>query len=105
MTELHKQKPGAKVLLLGVFPRAGGIGKEVEVAPPEKLNAKIKAINEQIAKLDDGKYVKYLDIGEKFLNTDGGLSREIMPDLLHLSAKGYDIWAEAIRPDVEKLLK
>ena len=62
-------------------------------------------INTRIAKLDDGKHVFYRDIGDKFLETDGTLSKEIMPDYLHLSAKGYTIWTEAIRRDVEKLLK
>jgi lysophospholipase L1-like esterase len=55
--ELKKQKPGIKILLLGVFPRAGGIAKEETVAPADKLNPKIKAINEIIAKYDDGKQV------------------------------------------------
>lgn len=103
--ELRKQKPEMKILLLGVFPRAGGIGKEDKVAPADKLNAKIKQINTIIAKLDDGKTVFYKDIGEKFLTKDGGLSREVMPDLLHLSPTGYDIWAAAIKDDVQKLLK
>ncbi len=34
-----------------------------------------------------------------------GLSGEIMPDYLHLSAKGYDIWGKAIKGDLEKLVK
>ena len=38
------------------------------------------------------------------LNADGTLSREIMPDLLHLSPKGCEIWAEAIEPKVAELL-
>ena len=29
----------------------------------------------------------------------------IMPDLLHLSPAGYEIWATAIDEDVKKLLK
>jgi lysophospholipase L1-like esterase len=103
--ELRKQKPKAKVLLLGVFPRASGIGKEDKVAPAGKLQPKIKAINERIAKLDDGTHVKYLDIGGKFLDEEGGLTREIMPDLLHLSKKGYEIWAEAIDKPLADLLK
>jgi lysophospholipase L1-like esterase len=105
VTELRKQRPQCKILLLGVFPRGGGIGKDDPVCPAEKLNPKIKQINERIAKLDDGKTVFYKDIGPKFLNTEGGLAREVMPDLLHLSPKGYAIWAEAIKPNVEKLLK
>jgi lysophospholipase L1-like esterase len=29
----------------------------------------------------------------------------IMPDLLHLSAKGYAIWADAIEADLKKVLE
>ena len=71
IAELHKQKPGLKILLLGVFPRAGGIKKEETVAPADKLNPKIKAINDIISKFDDGKLVFYKDIGAKVLNAEG----------------------------------
>jgi lysophospholipase L1-like esterase len=95
--ELRKQKPGVKVLLLGIFPRSE--------KPDAPQRDKIKKINEIISKLDDGSHVKYLDIGEKFLEPDGTLSRAIMPDFLHLSAKGYTIWADAVEPAVKELLK
>jgi lysophospholipase L1-like esterase len=105
ITELQKQKPDMKILLLGVFPRAGGIAKEDTVAPKEKLNPKIKAINDIISKYADGKKVFYKDIGDKFLNKEGGLEKKVMPDLLHLSEAGYQIWAEAIKDDIAKLVK
>ena len=47
----------------------------------------------------------YLDIGPKFLTADGTLSTEIMKDLLHLTAKGYQIEADAIRDKVAELAK
>ena len=103
--ELRKKKPEMKILLLGVFPRAGGIKKEETVAPADKLNPKIKQINDIISKYADGKMVFYKDIGDKFLNKEGGLDRKIMPDLLHLSPAGYEIWADAIKGDIEKLTK
>jgi lysophospholipase L1-like esterase len=103
--ELQKQKPDMKILLLGVFPRAGGIGKEDTVAPKEKLNPKIKAINDIISKYADDKKVFYKDIGPKFLNAEGGLEKKVMPDLLHLSGEGYKIWADAIKDDIAKLTK
>lgn len=103
--ELQKQKPEMKILLLGVFPRAGGIKKEDTVAPADKLNPKIKAINAIISKYADDKKVFYKDIGDKFLNKDGGLEKKVMPDLLHLSPEGYQIWADAIKDDIEKLTK
>lgn len=103
--ELRKQKPEMKILLLGVFPRAGGIKKEDATAPADKLNPKIKEINDRISKFADGKHVFYKDIGAKFLDEQGGLSRKVMPDLLHLSPAGYEIWANAIKDDVAKLVK
>jgi lysophospholipase L1-like esterase len=87
-----------------VFPRAAA-PKEEKVATKDQLNKKIPQINALIGKLDDGKAVFYKDISAKFLTEDGGLSREVMPDLLHLSAKGYEIWAEAIQEDIAKLVK
>jgi len=95
--ELRKQKPEMKILLLGVFPRSA--------KAEDAIRAKIKKINETIAKLDDGKFVFYKDIGDKFLDKDGTLDKKIMPDLLHLSAAGYEIWASAIKEDIAKLLK
>jgi lysophospholipase L1-like esterase len=103
--EVRRQKPDVKVLVLGVFPRAGKrIDKEAKEAKADELHPKIKQINEIIAKLDDGKHVFYKDIGGKFLDENGNLPKAIMPDYLHLSKKGYAIWAEAIKDDVKKLL-
>ena len=104
VAELQKQRPDMKVLLLGVFPRAGGVEKGAD-APKEKLNPKIKQINDIISKLADNKKVFYKDIGDKFLDKDGGLPRKVMPDLLHLSEEGYKIWAVAIKDDIAKLTK
>jgi lysophospholipase L1-like esterase len=96
--EIQKQLPSTKVLLLGVFPR----GEK----PDNPARARIKAINEQIAKLDDGgKTVKYLDIGEKFLDDKGNIQPEIMKDFLHPTAKGYDIWVNATKDTVTEMLK
>jgi lysophospholipase L1-like esterase len=58
-----------------------------------------------IAKLDDGKNIHFLDIGDKFLQADGSLSKDIMPDYLHLSVAGYQIWADAIGPKLADLMK
>jgi lysophospholipase L1-like esterase len=96
--EIHKRSASTKVLLLGVFPRAE--------KPDNAIRAQVKEINAEIAKLDDGgKTVQYLDIGEKFLQPDGSISKEIMPDFLHLSEKGYQIWADAIKEPLAKLMK
>ena len=94
--KLRTQRPEMKVLVLGIFPRG---------ATPEDARRKVnEKANEIISKLDDGENVFYLDIGPEFLEEDGTLTKEIMPDLLHLSPKGYQIWANAIEPKVSELL-
>lgn len=99
--ELKKDKPDVKRLnaLVRTLEQQRG------TIPAAKLNPKIAQINAIIAKLDDGKSVFYKDIGKEFLDQNGGLPGEIMPDYLHLSAKGYDIWGKAIKGDIEKLVK
>jgi lysophospholipase L1-like esterase len=103
--EFKKQKPKAKVLLLGVFPRSGKKPKDPEVVAADELQPKIKAINDIIAKLGDDKTVYYLDIGGKFLNDKGGLPKATMYDYLHLTAAGYKIWADAIEKKLDELMK
>jgi lysophospholipase L1-like esterase len=94
VAEYEKRCPTAHILLLGIFPRAE--------SSADPLRAKIIATNRQIAALDDGKRVTFLDFGAKLLQPDGTLSREMMPDFLHPSAKGYEIWADTIQPIVDK---
>jgi lysophospholipase L1-like esterase len=90
--KLRAKVPGIKVLVLGIFPR-GPSSQD----PRRQVNMKANAL---IAKLADGKTVLYQDIGAKFLQPDGTLTREVMPDLLHLNTASYKIWAEAIEPTV-----
>jgi beta-glucosidase len=94
--KLRAKLPETKVLLLGIFPRGPDTND-----PRRKVN---EGANERIAKLADDKMVYYLDIGPVFLNEDGTLSREVMPDLLHLNEPSYRRWAEAIEPKLAELL-
>lgn len=99
---IRTKQPQAKILLLAVFPRGE------KASTPEKANPgrdKLKQVNEIIAKLDDGKNIHFLDIGAKFTTPDGTLTKEIMPDFLHLSPAGYQIWADAISPKLAELMK
>jgi lysophospholipase L1-like esterase len=94
--ELRAKQPDSKILLLGIFPRG-------TLDDPQR--AQVALINTVLAKLDDGKMVKFLDIGPKFLEADGTLSTNIMPDLLHPSERGYQIWADAMEPALDEMLK
>jgi lysophospholipase L1-like esterase len=99
--EFKKRQPQAKVLLLGVFPRNNN--RQPDQTPA--LRASVKEINSKLAKLADNKQVFYMDIGDKFLTADGTLTTEVMADGLHPTAKGYQIWADAIIGQVKTLMK
>lgn len=94
--EILRQSPDTKILLMGVFPRGEkpGTGERDNVA---KMNV-------EIAKLDNQKTIFYLDIGSKFLEPDGTISKDTMGDFLHPTGKGYEIWAEAIQTQLDILL-
>ena len=93
---IRAKLPESKLLLLAVFPRG-------TVDAPQR--DQIKEINVAIAKLDDGRMIKYLDIGKVFLAGDGSIPKTIMPDLLHPNAEGYQLWADAMEPTLEAMLK
>lgn len=100
--EIKKKSPSTKVLLLAIFPR--NTGKDDAAKKIQK--DKIDKVNSIISKLDDGgKSVKFLDIGSKFKDASGALPKELMPDQLHLSEKGYEIWANAVEGVITSMLK
>jgi lysophospholipase L1-like esterase len=94
--ELRARLPDSKILLSGIFPRG---------EKNDPVREQVRAVNAQLAKLDDGKMVKFMDIGSKLLGPDGTLSRDIMPDLLHPNEKGYQIWADAMEGILVPMLK
>lgn len=93
---LRTKCPNSKVLLLAIFPRDAN-----NDGPSRQLNSKINAL---LPKLSSS-HVRYRDIGHDFLTPAGELTKEIMPDLLHLSPTGYELWAKAIEGDVAEMMK
>ena len=94
--QLQTKLPQTKVLLLATFPRGANRSDK-----RRQVNQKSNAI---VAELANDPNVYYLDIGMNFLDEDGGLSKQIMPDLLHLSERGYTIWAKSIESTLARLM-
>ena len=94
--ELRHDFPAAKILLLGIFPRAN---------PGDDIRETALGANPVIARLNDGEHVFYLDIGPKFLDADGVIQPDIMADKLHPTEKGYEIWAQAVQQPLADLMK
>jgi beta-glucosidase len=93
--ELRTKLPTTKILLLGIFPRQ---------PKPCPLRENVAKTNKIISKIADGSMIYYLDISDNFVDTDGSIPKDIMPDFLHLSPKGYQIWARAMEPKLAKLM-
>jgi lysophospholipase L1-like esterase len=88
VSQLGEQLPDTRILLLGVLPRGASAS--------DPFRAKIVEVNERLADLHDGKRVTFLDIGGWFRSPDGSISPAVMPDALHPSLQGYQLYTEAI---------
>jgi len=96
LTELRTRLPDTKCLVLAIFPR----GEKTD-DPLRQLN---DATNQILKNMADDQRVFFLDINAEFLDDDGTLPKDLMPDLLHPNEKGYEIWAAAMEPTIKKLL-
>lgn len=95
--ELRAQLPETKILLQAIFPR--------DESPEGEKRKQNNLINSIIKDYADNQYVFYSDINDVFLDEEGQLPKSIMPDSLHPNAKGYELWADAIMPELKKLIK
>lgn len=93
--KLRETLPQTKVLLVAIFPRSENYSVQ---------RGKLAMINQVLHKLADGQNVFWVDFGHKFLNRDGTIPVELMPDYLHLTPKGYRIWAESIEQRLSSII-
>jgi lysophospholipase L1-like esterase len=93
---LQAKAPNATIIVTGIFPR----NDNMAVMPI------IGRINQNLAKLADGKRIRYLDINDKLADGDGRLFDGMMNDRdkLHPTLKGYQVWADALKPVFTELL-
>ncbi|MFA6176057.1 MAG: GDSL-type esterase/lipase family protein [Phycisphaerae bacterium] len=94
---LRRVLPDSKVLILGIFP--------CHEHANDPIRAEIKAVNETIKTFADDRNICFADFGSVFLEMDGSISKDVMRDLLHLSPKGYEMWADAMDPCLNAFLK
>ena len=93
--QIRVRQPDTKIILLGIFPRGPGFNDQ---------RGALLQVNQALARLDDGTNIFYQDLGAKFIENDGTISKKIMPDYLHPNEAGYRIWAAAIEPKLKELL-
>ncbi len=102
-TMLHEQCPDADIHILDIFPRGETMnpmrGDICQIN--QALRAWASSANQAMA--DAGRPARFHlnPLGDRFVATDGRIPKTIMPDFLHLSPRGYEMWAEAIVPTLQ----
>ncbi len=93
-------EPKAKILLMALLPRdaAWALARGAR-------EQKRKDVNAEIATLANGNQIRFIDIGDRFVDHNGLARVDLMPDYLHPNLQGYEVWAEAIKPTLDDMLK
>ena len=86
---VRAELPNAIVIVNALLPRG---------AAGDPARAKIAEVNARLAGLADGARVRYVNASSGFVDAAGEVRPELMPDDLHPSAAGYEVWAAALRP-------
>lgn len=93
---MQEKAPGAVIILMGITPRAvRGSGASMPI---------VNRVNERISHLADGRRVRFLNINKQLEDGNGGLLEGMTVDGLHLTVKGYQVWANALKPIFAELL-
>ena len=90
----RQKAPGAVIVLTALFPR----NDNMAVIPT------INRINDNLAKMADGKKIRYLNVNDKLADKDGKLFEGISKDKLHPTLKGYQLWADGLKPIFTEIL-
>jgi lysophospholipase L1-like esterase len=91
----REKAPNATIIITAIFPRNDG---GLAVVPT------INRINANLAALADGKSIRFLNVNDKLADANGKLFDGMMGDQLHPSLKGYQVWADGLKPILTELL-
>ncbi len=95
VVKLRAALPEMKILLLAIFPRTD-VSEENQV--------KLQKATQLFSTAEEDPMVEFLDINSAFLDREGKLTKEVMPDFLHPNEYGYVLWAHAIEPTIARLM-
>lgn len=90
----RNQAPRAKIVVTAIFPR----NDHPAVMPT------IERINEKLAQLEDGATVFFLNVNRRLADSSGRLFPGMMVDQLHPSVRGYQVWADGLKPLLTRFL-
>lgn len=95
---LREKLPQTKIIVMRCFPGCYG-GPN-----PTSHRAILERASDIVSKLADNKTIFYCDVNHVFLNMDGSINHDQMPDWLHPSPAGAKAWAQAMEPLLSQLM-
>ncbi|AIE84754.1 GDSL-type esterase/lipase family protein [Fimbriimonas ginsengisoli] len=94
---LRKELPDTKILLLACFPygeQPAGNHRGMELIRTGML----------IKPLADNRHVFFCNVNNAFLNPDGSMNKDLVPDYLHPNPAGALLWAKAMETTLSRLM-
>jgi lysophospholipase L1-like esterase len=94
---VQEKLPGTKILILGILPYG---------YKPNHRNNINKATNKLVSKFPEkNRNIHFTDIGHVYLDTEGKVREELMPDYLHPNPEGHLLMFEALQEDIARLME
>jgi lysophospholipase L1-like esterase len=90
----RRRAPNATIVLTAIFPRNDNMAYVPEIAE----------VNANLAKLADGKAIRFLDVNARLADKDGKLLDGMTNDKLHPTLKGYQVWVDGLKPLLTEIL-
>jgi hypothetical protein len=96
ISTMKAKAPHATIVVTAIFPRNDRM---------EYMRV-IDGVNERLSKMADGRTVRFLNVNDKLADAGGVLFEGMMNarDKLHPTEKGYQVWADGLRPILTELL-
>ncbi len=92
---MREKAQNAVIIVTAIFPR-----NDNTTAMPV-----INGVNQELAKLADGKTIRFLNVNGRLADASGTLHPGMMnADKLHPAIPGYQVWADALKPIFTELL-
>ena len=90
-----KELPMTRLIVLGILP-VKNAEKQPKVAETNEILAGFECLEDEIV---------FMDLKDHFMNEDGTLKEGLYTDGTHLTTMGYEVMADAIGPEIERLMK
>jgi lysophospholipase L1-like esterase len=90
----RRRLPKTRVIMMGILP----VSDTIKWAKCQKVNEFNAAITYNTNE------VVFVDLKDKFLNSDGSISQNLFTDGTHLTPQGYQIWANSLNDLVSEMM-